>query len=88
MQFQIFQVRNFWINLTYELKILTPQCLTQYSFAEDGDELDIVVHWNHQTVWGAIISDILDSDHLQIVLHIMDHFKAKNIFEPHEEFAN
>jgi hypothetical protein len=49
--------------------------------------LDIVVHQNIR-VSDAIVSDILDSDHLPIVLHILDHVKIRNLSEPIEKFAD
>jgi hypothetical protein len=33
-----------------------------------------------------IISDILKSNHLPVVLHILDHIKTKNLLEPVEKF--
>jgi hypothetical protein len=35
-----------------------------------------------------IVSDILDSDHLLIVLHILDHVKTRNLSEPVEKFTD
>jgi hypothetical protein len=37
---------------------------------------------------GVIVSDILDSDHLPILFHILEHVKAKNISEPIEKFTH
>jgi hypothetical protein len=53
----------------------------------NGDVLDIVVHQNIR-VPHVNISDILDSDQLPIVFHIMNHVKIKNISEPIEKFTD
>jgi hypothetical protein len=47
--------------------------------------LDIVVHQNIR-VSDVIVSDILDSDYLPIVFHILVHVKVRNILEPFEKF--
>jgi hypothetical protein len=49
--------------------------------------LDIVVHKNIR-VSDVIISDILDSDHLPLVFHILDHVKIRNLSEPIEKFTD
>jgi hypothetical protein len=36
----------------------------------------------------VIFPDILDSDHLPIVFHILDHVKIKNLSEPTEKFID
>jgi hypothetical protein len=36
----------------------------------------------------VIVSDILDSDHLQKIIHILDHVKIINISEPIEKFTD
>jgi hypothetical protein len=49
--------------------------------------LDTVVHQNIR-VSDVIVSDILDSDHLPIVFHILDHVKIRNHSEPVEKFKD
>jgi hypothetical protein len=49
--------------------------------------LDIVVHQNFR-VSEVIVSDILDSDHLRIVFHILDHVKIRNLSELIEKFTD
>jgi hypothetical protein len=49
--------------------------------------LDIVVRQNIR-VSDVIVSDILDSDHLPIIHHILDHVKIRNLSYPIEKFAN
>jgi hypothetical protein len=49
--------------------------------------LDIVVHQNIR-VSDVIVSDILDSDHLPIVFHILDHVKIRNLSDPFEKFTD
>jgi hypothetical protein len=69
-----------------EFKISAPQCPT-HSPAGNGDLLDIVVHQNIR-VSDVIVSDILDSDHLPIILHILDQVKIRNLSEPIEKFTD
>jgi hypothetical protein len=45
--------------------------------------LDIVFHQNIR-VSDVIISDILDSDHLPVIFHILDHVKIRNLSDPTE----
>jgi hypothetical protein len=74
----------------YDLKeseISTPQCRTHYSPARNGDVLDTVVHQNIR-VSDVIVSDILDSDHLPIIFHILGHVKISHLSEPIEKFAD
>jgi hypothetical protein len=68
-----------------EYEISAPQCPTHYSPAGNGEVLDTVVHQNI-TVSDVIVSDILYSDHLPVVLHILNHVKIKNFSEPVEKF--
>jgi hypothetical protein len=49
------------------------------------DLLDIVVHQNIR-VSDVTVSDILDSDHLPIIFHIVDHVKIRNLSGPIEKF--
>jgi hypothetical protein len=70
-----------------EFEISAPQHPTHYSAAGNGDVLDIVVHKNIR-VSDVIVSDILDSDHLPIVFHILNHVKIRNLSEPIEKFTD
>jgi hypothetical protein len=47
----------------------------------NGDVLDIVVHQNIR-VSDVTVSDILESDHLPVVPHILDYGKIRNLPEP------
>jgi hypothetical protein len=49
-----------------------------------GDVLDIVVHKNI-SLSNVIVSDILDSNHLPIIFHILDHVTTKNVSAPLEK---
>jgi hypothetical protein len=60
---------------------------TYYSPAGKGDLPDIVVHQNIR-VSDVIVSDILDSDHLPVIFHILDHIKIRNIREPIEKYRD
>jgi hypothetical protein len=70
-----------------KFEISAPQCPTHYSSAGNGDEFNIVVHQNIGLSC-VIVSDILDSDHLPIAFHILDHVKSKNLLEPLERFTD
>jgi hypothetical protein len=49
--------------------------------------LDIVVHQDIR-VSDVIVSDVLDSDHLAVVLHTLNHVKIRNISKPVEKFID
>jgi hypothetical protein len=49
--------------------------------------LDIVVHQNIR-ISDVTVSELLDSDHLPIVFHILDHVKIRNISELIEKFTD
>ncbi|PNF40098.1 hypothetical protein B7P43_G10711 [Cryptotermes secundus] len=70
-----------------DFEISAPQCPTHYSPAGNGDVLDIVVHKNIR-MSDVIVSDVLDSDHLPIVFHILDHGKIRNLSDPIEKFTD
>jgi hypothetical protein len=76
---QLFDVNDFEISV--------PQCPTHYSPSGIGDVLDIAVHQNIR-VSDVIVSDILDSDHLPIIFHILDHVKIRNLSDPIEKFTD
>jgi hypothetical protein len=54
------------------------QCPTHDIPEGSDDILDIVVHQNVQ-LSDIIVSDVLDSDHLPIVFHILDHVSAGSL---------
>jgi endonuclease/exonuclease/phosphatase (EEP) superfamily protein YafD len=64
-----------------EFEISGPQCPTHYSPAGNGDILDIVVHQNIR-LSSVTVSNILDSDHLPILFHILDHVKIRTFRSP------
>jgi hypothetical protein len=68
-----------------QFEISAPQCLTHYSPSGNGEVLDIVVHQNIR-VSDVIVSDILDSDHLPIIFHLLNHVKIRNLSDPIEKF--
>jgi hypothetical protein len=49
--------------------------------------LDIVVHQNIR-VQDVIVCDILNSDHLPIIFHILDHVKIRNTSQSTEKFTD
>jgi hypothetical protein len=63
---------------TSDLEISAPQCPTHYSLVGNGYVLDIVVHKNIR-LSDVTVSEILDSGHLPIILHILDHVRTKQI---------
>jgi hypothetical protein len=65
----------------HQFEISVPQQPTHYSPVGYGDMLDIVVRKNVK-MSHVIVSDILDSDHLPIVFHILD------LSEPTEKFTD
>jgi hypothetical protein len=67
-----------------KFEISAPQYSTQYSPTGNGDVLDIVVLWLSE----VIASDILDSDHLQIVLHLLDYIRTRSLSDPVEKFTD
>jgi hypothetical protein len=70
-----------------DFEISAPQCPTHYSPMGNGDVLDIV---NHQNIRASDVnvSDILDSDHLPIIFHILNHVKVRNLSELIENFTD
>jgi hypothetical protein len=54
--------------------------------AGNCDVLDIVMHKNVRL--SEIVSGILDSDHLPIVLQVLDHVRTKNLSDPVEKFID
>jgi hypothetical protein len=68
-------------------EISAPQCPIHYSPVGNGDVLDIVVHKNIRLSNG-IVSDILDSYHLPIIIHILDHVRTKNVLAPLEKITD
>jgi hypothetical protein len=67
---------NWTLNLFHitEFEDSAPQCPTYYYPAGNGDVLDIVVHKNVR-LSEVIVSDILDSDHLPNIFHVLDHVR-------------
>jgi hypothetical protein len=70
-----------------DFEISAPQCPTHYSHGGNGDVLDIVVHKNIR-LSHVIVSDILDSDHLPILFHILDHVRTNKISAPVEKITD
>jgi hypothetical protein len=70
-----------------DFKTSVPQCPTHYSPVENGDVLDTVVHTNIR-LSNVNVSDILDSDHLPIIFHILNHVRTKNILAPLEKITD
>jgi hypothetical protein len=70
-----------------EFEISTPQSSTHFFPTGNRDVLEIVVH-KIIRVSDVIASNILDSDHLPLIFHILDHIKIRNLSEPIENFTD
>jgi hypothetical protein len=70
-----------------DFEISAPQYPTHESPSGNGDVLDIVLHQNIE-VSDVIVADILDSDHLPIIFHILDHVKIRNLSDPIEKLTD
>jgi hypothetical protein len=70
-----------------EFEISAQQCPTHYSPVGTGDVRDIVVHKNIR-ISNFTVSDILDSGHLLIIFHILDHVKTQNASTPLQKFTD
>jgi hypothetical protein len=86
----LFDVNQFDISALQsptQFDISALQCPTHSSPSGNGDVLDIVVHQNIR-VSDVIVSDILDTDHLPILFHILDHVKIWNLSDTIEKFTD
>jgi hypothetical protein len=72
---------------TKEFEISSPQCPTHYSPTRNGDVLDIVVHKNVRLSEDTV-SDILDSDDLPVVFHLLDHIRTTNLSDSVDKFTH
>jgi hypothetical protein len=70
-----------------EFEISAPQCLTYYSPTGNGNVLDIVVHKNVR-LSEVIVSDILNSDHLPTIFHLLDHIRSRTLFDQVDKFTD
>jgi hypothetical protein len=70
-----------------QFEISAPECPTHYSPSGNGDMLDILAHQNSR-MSDVIFSDILDSDHLPKIFHILDYVKFRNLSDPMEKFTD
>jgi hypothetical protein len=64
-----------------------PHSLFLIIIAGNGDILDIVVHQNIR-LSSVNVSNILNSDHLPLLFHILDHIKIRNVLEPIENYTD
>jgi endonuclease/exonuclease/phosphatase (EEP) superfamily protein YafD len=61
-----------------DFQISAPQYPTHYTPSGSGDVLDIVLHRNVR-ISEVNVVEILDSDHLPILFHMLDHVSARDI---------
>jgi hypothetical protein len=72
---------------TNDFNISAPQYPTHYYPVGNGDVLDIVVHKDIR-ISNVIVSDILDSDHLPIVFHILDYLITNEVPKSFEKVTD
>jgi hypothetical protein len=70
-----------------EFKISAPHCPTHYSPTEDGDMLNVVVRKNVR-LSEVIVSDILDSDHLPVIFHLLNPIRSRYFLYPMDKFTD
>jgi hypothetical protein len=87
VQFQTFRRETNGLFDLSEFEISAPQCPTHYSPAGNGEVVGIVIHQNIR-VPDDIVSDVLDSDYLPVLFHILDHVKIRNRSVPIEKFTD
>jgi hypothetical protein len=66
-----------------DFQISAPRYLTHYTPSGNGDVLDIMVHRNVR-ISDANILEILDSDHLPVLFHMLVHVSTRDISAPIE----
>jgi len=66
-----------------DFQISAPQCPIHYTPSGNGDVLDIVLHRNVR-ISEVTVLDILDSDHLSILFHMLYHVSIRDISAPVE----
>jgi exonuclease III len=66
---------------TSDFEFSAPQCPTHYSPVGNWDLLAIAVHKNIR-LSDVTVSEVLESDHLPIMFHILDHVRTKQISKP------
>jgi hypothetical protein len=49
---------------------------------------DIVVHKNDAQLSEVIVSDILDSDHLPVIFHLLDHIRTRSLSGSIDKFRD
>jgi hypothetical protein len=70
-----------------KFEISAPQCPTHFSTVGNGDMLNIVAPKNVQ-LSEVIVSDILDSDHLPVISHLLDHVKTMDLQDSVDKFTD
>jgi hypothetical protein len=87
LQFQMFQVRKCYVYL------IQSNLKFQHGYVSLTIPLrEMVTCWilwsTKISVSDVIVSDTLDTEHLPIVFHILDHVKIRNLSEPNEKFTD
>jgi hypothetical protein len=86
VQFQTLQVRNYYL-FDNEFEIPLHKLPAHYSPAGKGDVLDIAIHQNVR-LSEVTVSETLDSYHLPIIFHILNHVKTRNPLAQVEKFTD
>jgi hypothetical protein len=64
-----------------DFQISAPQYPTHSTLSRNGDVLDIVVHRNVR-LSDVNVFEILESDHLQSLFHMLNHISTRDISAP------
>jgi hypothetical protein len=70
-----------------EFEISAPQYPILYPFMGNGGVLDIVVHKNTR-LSEDIVSYILDSDHVPVVFHLLDHTRTRKVSDLVDKYTD
>jgi hypothetical protein len=60
---------------------------SHYSPTGNGDVLDIAVYKNFR-LSEVIVSEILDSDHLSVIFHLLGHIRSRKLSNPVDKFTD
>jgi hypothetical protein len=77
------------INLLHinEIVILAPPCPSHYIPTGNGDVLGIIVH-KKVRLSKVIVADFLESGHLPIIFHLLDHIRNSNLSNLVDKFTD
>jgi endonuclease/exonuclease/phosphatase (EEP) superfamily protein YafD len=70
-----------------DFQITAPRCPIHYTPSGNGDALDVVVHRNVRLSEVQVL-EILNSNHLLILFHMLDHVSSRDILAPIETYTD